>query len=275
MTTGFAGHALAAGINAGTARLLGALSRPARLALIAGEGPSAAAYGARIATFARNLGIVVADRSADDTRSPDAMADFDAILALHPRPAGSGPPRVDADRDAEATHPLHAGRLLASIGLPTEEALLPPTAQAALLCATAMAGHLEGRTVAVVGASPRVGLPLALLLVRAGATVSIGHVGTRDLAALTERCEITISATGVPGLIRREHVADGAILVDVGIVRTQEGLVGDVDLASVRGRAAIVSDVPDGVGPITTACLMRNVALLAGWKTAGRVAPTR
>jgi methylenetetrahydrofolate dehydrogenase (NADP+)/methenyltetrahydrofolate cyclohydrolase len=98
-----------------------------------------------------------------------------------------------------------------------------------------------------------------MMLLDRNATVSVGHAATRDLAALTRQADIVVSATGVAGLITADHIARGAILIDVGISRRNRQILGDVDLASVEGKAAVVTHAPDGVGPITTACLFRNI----------------
>jgi len=124
-------------------------------------------------------------------------------------------------------------------------------------------GSLKGLRVVVVGASPVVGRPLALMLLEKEATVTVCHVATVDLASHTREADVIISATGVAGLIRADHIREGAVLLDVGIVRTEKGLVGDIDLDSVQGKAAVVTHVPDGVGPVTTACLLENIVAAA------------
>lgn len=266
MTISFIGHDLAARLNAETRDLPRPAGREACLALVLDEGDAGAqAYARRIGAFAKDTGIalMVAPYSM-----PDAIGEMardpavDAIVPLSPLPpmfdAGEVALLIGAAKDAEGQHPRNAGAI--ALGRP---GIAPPTARAALICLQEMAGDLRGRTVAIVSGSTRIGRPLAMLLLDAGATVIIGHRDTRDLPALTRSAGIVVSGTGVPGLLTADHVAQGAILLDIGIHRTPDGLVGDVDAASVSGVAAVLSHVPDGIGPVTTACLLRNVMRLA------------
>jgi methylenetetrahydrofolate dehydrogenase (NADP+)/methenyltetrahydrofolate cyclohydrolase len=120
----------------------------------------------------------------------------------------------------------------------------------------------------VVGASEIAGKPIALLLLGEGATVTLCHIGTRDLTLHTKRAEVLVVAVGKPGLIGREHVRDGAVVIDVGINRVKQGdgstkTVGDVQFDDVREVAAHVSPVPGGVGPMTVAMLLKNTVRAA------------
>jgi len=166
---------------------------------------------------------------------------------------------IGPDRDVDGQHPLNAGNLALGI-----QGYRPAaTARACVLVMGEIMGSLKGRRVVVVGASPVVGRPLALMVLEMEATVTVCHAATVDLASQTREADIVVSATGVAGLIKAEHIREGAILLDVGIVRTEKGLVGDVDLDSVGGKAALVTHVPDGVGPVTTACLLANIVAAA------------
>ncbi|OSP55904.1 hypothetical protein BV911_05605 [Pseudoruegeria sp. SK021] len=248
-----------------TARRLAQLPQPARLTVLSdGSGP-AAAYAQRITGAGDRLGIAVTLLGYSDRTLVDLAQGDEPVLALLPLPDGLTramlSEAIGADRDVEGLHPAHLGQLV--LASPT---LVPPTAQAALYLAEALAGTLKGKTVTVVGASAVVGCPLTLLLLAAEATVSVAHAATGDLIALTHAADIVISAAGVPGLITAAHIRPGAIIVDVGLTRTDAGLCGDVDITSVMGKAAARTHVPDGVGPVTTACLMRNVVDLAARK---------
>ena len=118
---------------------------------------------------------------------------------------------------------------------------------------------LAGKNVAVVGRSTVVGIPTAHLLTRANATVTVCHRQTTDLAAHTGAAEIVVAAAGIPGLIRAQHIAEGAVVIDVGTTATHDGrLLGDVDAPSVEGRAGALTPVPGGVGPVTTALLLQH-----------------
>jgi methylenetetrahydrofolate dehydrogenase (NADP+)/methenyltetrahydrofolate cyclohydrolase len=123
--------------------------------------------------------------------------------------------------------------------------------------------ELEGAEAVVVGRSLLVGRPLASLLLERNATVTTCHSRTRDLAATCARADVLVAAVGVPRLVGAEHVKPGAAVIDVGINRTADGLVGDVDFEAVRERAGLLTPVPGGVGPMTIAMLLRNTVLAA------------
>ena len=121
--------------------------------------------------------------------------------------------------------------------------------------------HLDGT--ALTGRSNLFGKPMAQLLLAENATVTVCHSRTRDLAAVCVRADILIAAVGRPRMVVAEWVKPGAIVIDVGITRLESGLVGDVDFDAVRERAAAITPVPGGVGPMTIACLLRNTLLAA------------
>ena len=146
--------------------------------------------------------------------------------------------------------------------------------------------EIEGKHAVVVGRSPILGKPMAMMLLQRNATVTICHSRTRDLAAITRQAEILIAAAGVPALIGREHVADGAVVVDVGMHRVTDAaavdrlyagnpkktaafakrgsvLSGDVDFMAVAPKASRITPVPGGVGPLTIAMLMANTVKAA------------
>ena len=122
---------------------------------------------------------------------------------------------------------------------------------------------LEGAEAVVIGRSNLFGKPMAQLLLAENATVTVCHSRTRDLAAVCVRADILIAAVGRPRMVVAEWVKPGAIVIDVGITRLESGLVGDVDFDAVRERAAAITPVPGGVGPMTIACLLRNTLLAA------------
>lgn len=263
----FSGLDLASEMHAETRRRAQAAGvRPTCCVLLDAGNAGAQAYAARQQEMAEAAGIRLVLLPYEQTpaaiyRQLAALRDdpaYDAIATLYPLPAGVDPMdaalAIGPDKDVDGLHPMHAGKLL--LGTASRVAA---TAQACLICAETLSGSLAGANVALVGASPIVGRPLAMLLLARDATLSIGHAATRDLAALTRQAEIVISAAGVPGLITAAHIADGAVLIDVGISRRNGQILGDVDLAGVSGRASIVTHAPDGVGPITTACLFRNI----------------
>jgi methylenetetrahydrofolate dehydrogenase (NADP+)/methenyltetrahydrofolate cyclohydrolase len=173
--------------------------------------------------------------------------------------------RIDPAKDADGLHPTNLGRLV--LGKP---APLPCTPEGLLVLLRRYDIPVAGAEVVVVGRSINVGRPLGLMLNRRSenATVTLCHTGTVDLSAHLRRADIIVAATGVPGLVTAKDVRPGATVLDVGITRTESGLVGDVAL-DVRDVAAFVSPVPGGVGPMTRAMLLLNVVEAAEAQTYG------
>lgn len=167
---------------------------------------------------------------------------------------------VDPMKDVDGFHPFNAGRLYA--GEPT---FVPATALGIMLMLEDYGVELTGSRAVVVGRSTIVGKPVAHLLLGANATVTICHSRTHDLAAETRAADVLVVAIGRPGLITPDMVRNGAAVVDVGITRTDSGLVGDV-VPEVAERAAFVTPVPGGVGPMTIAVLLRNTVQAARYR---------
>lgn len=162
---------------------------------------------------------------------------------------------VDPDKDADGLHPVNLGRLVLGVPAP-----LPCTPRGIVDLLRRNGIDLNGAEVCVVGRGTTVGRPLGLLLTRRSenATVTLCHTGTKDLAAHLRRADIVVGAAGVPGLITGDLIKPGAVCVDVGITRTEAGLVGDLH-PSVRETASWIAPVPGGVGPMTRAMLLSNV----------------
>jgi methylenetetrahydrofolate dehydrogenase (NADP+) / methenyltetrahydrofolate cyclohydrolase len=162
---------------------------------------------------------------------------------------------VDPAKDADGLHPVNLGRLV--LGAPGP---LPCTPRGIVELLRRNGVQLGGADVCVVGRGTTVGRPLGLLLTRKSenATVTLCHTGTVDLAAHTRTADIVIAAAGRPGLITADMIKAGAVCVDVGITRTVDGLVGDLD-SSVNEVASWVAPMPGGVGPMTRAMLLNNV----------------
>jgi methylenetetrahydrofolate dehydrogenase (NADP+)/methenyltetrahydrofolate cyclohydrolase len=166
---------------------------------------------------------------------------------------------VDPAKDADGLHPTNLGKLV--LGDP---APLPCTPKGIVELLRRNGIEIAGAEICVIGRGTTVGRPLGLLLTRKSenATVTLCHTGTKDLAAHTRNADIVIAAAGRPGLITGDMVRPGAVCVDVGITRTEAGLVGDLD-PSVREVAGWFAPVPGGVGPMTRAMLLSNVVELA------------
>ncbi len=162
---------------------------------------------------------------------------------------------IDPNKDADGLHPTNLGRLVLNIPAP-----LPCTPRGIVELLRRYDVPINGAEVAVVGRGVTVGRPLGLLLTRKSenATVTLCHTGTRDLAAEVRQADIVVAAAGVPDIITADMVKPGAAVLDVGITRTDSGLVGDVH-PDVREVAGFVAPMPGGVGPMTRAMLILNV----------------
>jgi methylenetetrahydrofolate dehydrogenase (NADP+)/methenyltetrahydrofolate cyclohydrolase len=162
---------------------------------------------------------------------------------------------IDPAKDADGLHPINLGRLVSGY-----EAPLPCTPRAIVELLNHYAIPLNGAEVVVIGRGITVGRPLGLLLTRRqeNATVTLTHTGTKDLTAHTLRADIVVAAIGVPHFLKAEMIKEGAVLVDVGISRTEAGLIGDID-PGAHERARFISPMPGGVGPMTRAMLLQNV----------------
>ena len=162
---------------------------------------------------------------------------------------------IDPSKDADGLHPINLGRLVLGYNGP-----LPCTPSAIVALLNHYLIPLNGAEVTVIGRGLTVGRPLGLLLTRKqeNATVTLTHTGTKDLMAHTKNADIVIAAIGKAHFLKAEMIKAGAVVIDVGISRTDQGLLGDVDPA-VMAKAAFVAPMPGGVGPMTRAMLLKNV----------------
>jgi methylenetetrahydrofolate dehydrogenase (NADP+) / methenyltetrahydrofolate cyclohydrolase len=270
------GKALAARIRTEVAAEVAAYPRPIGLAtVLVGDDPASDVYirmkhkaTVEVGIEARDLRLpeetteaelldLVAELNADDA--------IDGILVQLPLPGqideGRAIRAVNPVKDVDGFHPFNAGLLLA--GTPAH---VPGTPLGVLALLDEYRVELQGANAVVIGRSDIVGKPVALLLLHRHATVTICHSRTRDLAAETSRADVIVAAVGVPGIVKPEFVTEGATVVDVGINRTDEGLVGDVDPAVVE-RAGLLTPVPGGVGPMTIAMLLRSTVRAARYRS--------
>ncbi|PXX59180.1 methylenetetrahydrofolate dehydrogenase (NADP+)/methenyltetrahydrofolate cyclohydrolase [Nocardia tenerifensis] len=276
-TVSLTGKELAAAINADTKQRAAARTEAGaapRLALIvANDDPASAWYVNSLRKAAERLGIAcdTVDLGADATaeairaelaaRSADRATD--GIMLQTPLPAGitleDVSPAIAATKDVDGVSPLSLGLLTAGL-----TGFVPATAEAVVELLKHHDIPLSGRHVAVVGRSNVVGKPLAQLLLAENATVTVCHSRTTDLPAVTSAADVVVAAAGRIGLVTGAHVREGAVVVDVGTNEAADGgIVGDVEAESVRGKAAALSPVPGGIGPVTTALLMRHVVAAA------------
>jgi len=188
--------------------------------------------------------------------------DVDGILVQLPVPDHIDPDRVvaalDPAKDVDGLTPLNAGLLAHGM-----EGLVPCTPVGVMELLRTEEVELAGADAVVVGRSKLVGVPLARLLLQANATVTMCHSRTRDLAGVCRRADVLIAAAGSPGLIGGDAIKPGAVVIDVGTNRTDDGLRGDVDFDTAVEVASAITPVPGGVGPMTIAMLLVNTLAAA------------
>jgi methylenetetrahydrofolate dehydrogenase (NADP+)/methenyltetrahydrofolate cyclohydrolase len=161
---------------------------------------------------------------------------------------------IAPEKDVDGFHYFNVGALVVG-----EPAFYPCTPWGVMKMLEHEGVKIEGMHAVVVGRSTIVGKPMALMLINAGATVTVCHSKTRDLAAMTRQADLLVAAVGKPRMIAASMVKPGAIVIDVGINRLPDGkLAGDVDFAAVSGIASMITPVPGGVGPMTIAMLLAN-----------------
>lgn len=243
--------------------------QPGLATVLLGDDPASHSYVRGKRRDAAEVGIAsIHHELAESTSQTELMAliealnhddDVDGILVQLPLPAGLdgelAVEAIDPAKDVDGLHPFSLGRLM--LGKP---GLRPCTPSGIMRMLDHYDISTAGQRAVIVGRSFLVGRPLAMILSERGAdaTVSVAHSRTRELAVITSEADILVAAVGVPGLIGPEHVKPGATVVDVGVNRTEDGLVGDVQFDAVAEVAGAITPVPGGVGPMTRAMLMSN-----------------
>ena len=165
---------------------------------------------------------------------------------------------IAPQKDVDGFTVLNAGRL--AVG---QKAMVPCTPLGCLMLLQGRLGSLAGKHALVIGRSNIVGKPMAQLLLASDATVTVAHSRTADLPALCRQADIVVAAVGRAHFVKGDWIKPGAVVIDVGINRTDAGLVGDVDFDAAREVAAAITPVPGGVGPMTIACLLANTLTAA------------
>jgi methylenetetrahydrofolate dehydrogenase (NADP+)/methenyltetrahydrofolate cyclohydrolase len=245
---------------------------PGLAVVLVGEDPASSVYVRSKGKATREAGMesiehrLPADVSAETLLSlvADLNADpaIDGILVQLPLPAHIDSQAVisaiDPDKDVDGFHPINAGRL--ATGLP---GFVPCTPLGCVMLLKSIQPHLAGLEAVVIGRSNIVGKPMAQLLLAESCTVTIVHSRTRDAFAHVRAADIVVAAVGIPAMITGDWIKPGATVIDVGINRTDAGLVGDVDFASAVEVAGAITPVPGGVGPMTIAVLLRNTLVSA------------
>jgi methylenetetrahydrofolate dehydrogenase (NADP+)/methenyltetrahydrofolate cyclohydrolase len=270
------GKALAERVRAEVTEEVAGLGRPVGLAtVLVGDDPASAVYVRSKQKACREVGIEPSDHNLGaDTSQEELLA---LVAQLNAEEGVTGilvqlplPEQIDEDRiirsinpikDVDGFHPFSAGHLLQ--GSPTFVAATPAGIMEIL---REYEVELQGARAVVIGRSNIVGKPMALLLLAEHATVTICHSRTRDLPAVVREADVIVAAVGRPDTVTADMVREGATVVDVGINRTEEGLVGDV-AAGVRDVAGLLTPVPGGVGPMTIASLLRNTVRAARYQS--------
>jgi methylenetetrahydrofolate dehydrogenase (NADP+) / methenyltetrahydrofolate cyclohydrolase len=256
-------------LTARVAKLTGDGRTPGLGTILVGDDPGSRSYVNGKHRDCAQVGIVSIRRDlpadASQQQVEDAVAELNADLACTgyivqlPLPAGLNAQRVleliDPAKDADGLHPVNLGRLVLM-----ERGPLPCTPRGIVELLRRFDVPIAGAEVTVIGRGITVGRSLGLLLTRRSenATVTLCHTGTRDLAAHTRAADIVVVAAGRPGLLTPDMIRPGAAVLDVGISRTTDGLVGDVD-PGVAEVAGYLAPMPGGVGPMTRAMLLTNV----------------
>ena len=263
------GKAVAARVRAEVAAEVASLAvTPGLATVLVGDDPASAIYvrmkredsaEVGIESFHHPLGADTApDELAGLLRELNEDARVHGILLQLPLPGHLAQDEfialIDPVKDVDGLTAVNAGLLMQD----REEAMVPCTPAGVMELLREAGAELEGARAVVIGRSILVGKPLAQLLLAANATVTHCHSRTRDLPAVCREADVLIAAVGSPGLVTGDMVREGAVVIDVGTNRTEDGLVGDVDFDSARERARAITPVPGGVGPMTRAMLLVN-----------------
>jgi len=269
-------------------RLARGLPRPGLATVLVGDDPASHTYVRMKQKACAEVGIesfghkLPADASQEEVEALVEKLNADpkvhGILVQLPLPKHLDEERVlskiSIEKDVDGFHPINIGRL-AQKG---REPLFVPCTPAGVMVLLEEAGvNLEGANAVVLGRSNIVGMPMALLLVRANSTVTICHSRTKDIPAHTRQADVIIAAVGRPHMVKADWVKPGAVVIDVGVNRVDDStakkgyrLVGDVDFDAVKEVAGAITPVPGGVGPMTIAMLLQNTLRAAELQDAKR-----
>jgi methylenetetrahydrofolate dehydrogenase (NADP+)/methenyltetrahydrofolate cyclohydrolase len=253
-------------------------AKPGLATILVGEDPASHVYVRNKRKACEEAGMTSIHHELPSDATQDQVAEL--IGALNDDPAVNGillqlpvPPQIDGDamtalidplKDVDGLTPTNAGLLVQG-----NEALVPCTPAGVMELLRVTGVELRGAEAVVIGRSKLVGRPLASLLLAEDATVTMCHSRTRDLAEVCRRADVLVAAVGVPQLVNGEMVREGAVVIDVGINRGEDGLIGDVDFESVAPKAAAITPVPGGVGPMTIAMLLANTLAAARLQSSG------
>lgn len=231
---------------------------PGSVSYVTGKAKASEVVGIRNTTIRRPDTITETELLTliDQLNKDDSV---DGVLVQLPLPKHISEDKVIAaiskEKDVDGFHPLNVAALWQK-----QDCVLPCTPKGIIKMLKAAGVEIRGKRAVVVGRSNIVGLPVAKLLIDENATVTIAHSRTADLPAVTRNAEILVVAVGRPKFVTDDMVADGAVVIDVGVNRDPDTgkLCGDVDFAAIEPKASVITPVPGGVGPMTICCLMEN-----------------
>ena len=241
---------------------------PGLAVILVGDDPASHTYVSMKEKSCKNVGFYSIVHKMPDTIMQEEIIEtiemmnnnprIDGILVQLPLPKHIDTTKIleviDPHKDVDGFHPYNMGRVVENL-----DAFAPCTPIGVIEMFKEYNIDLEGKDVCVVGASNIVGKPMAALLLNKNATVTVTHIYTKDLASHTKKADIVIVGVGVPGLIKADMIKEGAIVIDIGINRLENGkLVGDVDFENVAKKCSYITPVPGGVGPMTIAMLLSN-----------------
>ena len=246
---------------------------PGLAVILIGDDPASHAYVKMKAKACEKVGFYSITHNMPDTISQDEIIATIKMMNNNPRIDGilvqlPLPKHVDTDKilevidpqkDVDGFHAYNVGRLVTNL-----DAFVACTPLGVMKMFEEYNIELKGKDVCVVGASNIVGKPMAALLLNADATVTVTHIHTKDLKSHTLKADIIVVGVGVPAIIKEDMVKEGAIVIDIGINRMEDGsLVGDVDFKAVSSKCSYITPVPGGVGPMTIAMLLSNTLTAA------------
>ena len=246
---------------------------PALAVILVGDDEASKVYVRNKHRAAEKIGIKTIDETMPaDSKQEDVIKmiekynndpDVHGILVQMPLPKHIDEKAIidaiDPKKDVDGSHPENMGRLFMN-----EPQALPCTPRGIMELLKEYDIDVRGQEVVIVGRSNLVGRPLAALMINSSATVTVAHSVTHDLQSVTKKADILVAAVGKAKMFNKDYIKEGAVVIDVGINRTAEGqLCGDVDAKDVMGKAAFLTPVPGGVGPMTVAMLMKQTVEFA------------
>ena len=249
-------------------RLSKGLRKPGLAVILVGDDPASEVYVRNKRKGCEDAGIESVAYDLDNDTSEEKLLSIidelndndsvDGILVQLPLPAHINTDnvieRINPDKDVDGFHPYNVGRLASR-----NPVLRPCTPRGVMTLLESTGEPIRGQDAVIVGASNHVGRPMALELLLAGCTITVCHRFTKNLEAQVRKADILVVAVGKPGIVKGEWVKSGAIVIDIGINRTEAGiLIGDVDFDVAKEKAGWITPVPGGVGPMTVATLLQN-----------------